>query len=347
MRRPAAFLAAFAVVALALAPALAEARAGRGGSFGSRGSQTFSAPPRTQTAPAPARPVERSMTEPARPGTAAGQPGAAARAPGAAAVTGGFFSRNPLMAGLMGGLLGAGLFGLLSGHGLFGGMAGLAGFFGLLLQIALIAGLVWLVLRLVRGSRAGAQRPAYAGGPPPGDMPGGMAGGMARDMGGRDAGARGPGGGGGRMMGGSAGPGAGTVPLTLAADDFQAFEGLLKGVNEAWSRQDLGALQRIATPEMVQYFADDLADLSGQGLRNETQDVVLEQGDLAEAWREGRREYATVAMRFSMVDVTRRIADGALVEGDPARRTEATELWTFMRSSGGGSWMLSAIQQSG
>ncbi|RST78930.1 hypothetical protein EJC49_25300, partial [Aquibium carbonis] len=38
----------------------AEAR--RGGSFGSRGSRTFQAPPPTRTAPAQTAPVERSMT---------------------------------------------------------------------------------------------------------------------------------------------------------------------------------------------------------------------------------------------------------------------------------------------
>ena len=45
-----------------------------------------------------------------------------------------------------------------------------------------------------------------------------------------------------------------------------------------------------------------------------------------------------------MIDVTRRIADGTLVEGNPQVRTEATEVWTFLRSRGG-RWILSAIQQ--
>ena len=51
MRRTSALLAAVAALALALAPGLAEARAGGGGSFGSRGSMTWSAPPPTNTAP--------------------------------------------------------------------------------------------------------------------------------------------------------------------------------------------------------------------------------------------------------------------------------------------------------
>jgi predicted lipid-binding transport protein (Tim44 family) len=67
-------------------------------------------------------------------------------------------------------------------------------------------------------------------------------------------------------------------------------------------------------------------------------------GDLAQAWAEQGREYATVAMRFSMVDVTR---DGAgnVVDGSPTEHMTATEIWTFVRSSGG-HWILSAIQQA-
>ena len=121
---------------------------------------------------------------------------------------------------------------------------------------------------------------------------------------------------------------------------------LLKGVNEAWSREDLAALSRLATPEMVGYFRDDYAALAARGWRNETRDVRLEQGDLSEAWSEGARDYATVAMRFSLVDVTREAATGRVTEGDPERRQMATEVWTFVRVPGG-PWQLSAIQQTG
>ena len=67
---------------------------------------------------------------------------------------------------------------------------------------------------------------------------------------------------------------------------------------------DLGRLRTLATPEMVSYFADDLAGYASRGLVNECGDVKLLQGDLAEAWREGNADYATVAMRYSLTDVT-------------------------------------------
>jgi predicted lipid-binding transport protein (Tim44 family) len=335
MRRTARIMTALAVVTLALGPALAEARPGGRSSSGSRGSQTYSAPPSTQTAPGGAQQMQRTQQPPSQ----AANPAASAARPGApAAAQGGFFSRNPLMAGLMGGLLGAGLFGLLSGSGLFGGMAGFASFIGLLLQVALIAGLVFLVMRLVRGSR----RPAVAAGPQ----------GYARDMNGAGDGRRpqapGMGQAGAMGMGAMAGGAAAataTRPIQVTPADFETFGQALLDVNAAWSRQDLEALRRLSTPEMTNYFAQDLSDLRARGWTNTTSDVRLEAGDLSEAWEEEGRHYATVAMRFSLVDVTRDAA-GKVVEGHPSNRDVATELWTFVRFPGE-AWRLSAIQQTG
>lgn len=313
-RRGATLLAAVAAVALALAPAIAEAQRGGGGA-GSRGSRTYSAPPPTQTAPSTAQPLQRTQTAPTAPATAArpGAPAAATPSP----------ARSGFMGGLMGGLIGVGIAGMLFGGGLFGGLNGFAGFLGLLLQFLLIGGLVYLIVRLVRGARA--PRPALAG------LPQGMA---------RTANA-GPGP---MPMGGGAAP-APSAEIGIGDQDYQAFERILQGVNDAWTRQDPEAMRRIATDEMVAAFGEDLGKLQAKGLRSEVTEVRLEQGDLAEAWREGRLDYATVAMRFSQIDVTRRIADGQIVRGDPTRRTEATEVWTFVRPAGG-SWTLSAIQQA-
>lgn len=327
MRRTARVMTALAVVALALGPALAEAKPGGNSSSGSRGSRTQMAPPTTQTAPGGAQQMQRTQqpAPAANPATSAARPGVPAAAQGS------FLSRNPMMAGLMGGLLGAGLFGLLSGSGLFGGMAGFASFLGLLLQVALIAGVVFLVMRLVRGAR----RPAVATGPA----------GYARDMNGGDDGRRPMGGMGmGAMGGGAAAAAVASKPIQVAPADFENFGQALVDVNAAWSRQDLEALRRLSTPEMTNYFAQDLSDLRARGWTNTTSDVRLEAGDLSEAWEENGQHYATVAMRFSMVDVTR-AADGAVVEGHPTNRSTSTELWTFVRFPGE-AWRLSAIQQT-
>ncbi len=306
MRRPARFLTIAAAALLALAPVLAEARPGGGASSGSRGARSYQAPAQTNTAPNQARPFERTQSEPARPSAPQAAPGVARPQ----AAPGGFLGRNPFLAGLLGG----GLLGLMLGGGFLSG--GLAGLLGVMLQLALIAGLVMLLMAMLR-RRA---QPAPAG--------------MARNM------AEGQP----RMAG--FGGGAAAAPVAITQPDYAAFEALLRDVNAAWSARDLPALSRLATPEMVGYFRDDYAALDARGWRNETRDVRLEQGDLAEVWREGAREYATVAMRFSLVDVTREAATGRVTEGDPERRQMATEVWTFVRVPGG-PWQLSAIQQTG
>ena len=95
---------------------------------------------------------------------------------------------------------------------------------------------------------------------------------------------------------------------------------------------------------MVSYIAEQMADQASRGVRNSVTDVHLDRGDLSEAWREGNREYATVAMRFSMLDATRD-GSGRVVDGSLAERVSVAEVWTFARVPGG-NWLLSAIQQA-
>jgi predicted lipid-binding transport protein (Tim44 family) len=319
MRRTSALIAGSAALALALAPALAEARAGGGSSSGSRGSMTYSAPPTTRTAPTGAEPMQRSMT----PNTP--QPGYANNGGVASGVQ---QSRgSAFTSGLMGGLIGAGIGGLLLGHGFFGGggMGGF-GFLGLLIQIALLYFLVRWLYRMFMANRS----PAVATGP-------GM---FARTGLGSMFGGGGMTGGG----GGGAAPRGNPAQITITQGDYQQFERLLQGIQYAWSNHDLNALRSMATPEMASYFAEQLSEQASRGVRNSVTDVRLESGDLAQAWAEQGREYATVAMRFSMIDVTRD-ASGRVVDGSPTEHTTATEIWTFVRSRGG-QWILSAIQQT-
>ena len=310
MRRTSLLLAAVAVMGLAMTPTLADARAGSSSSMGSRGSRTFTAPPSTNTSPGATQPMQRSVS-PNTPSPGPGVGGAVAPA------------RSGFMSGMMGGLLGAGLIGMMFGSGMFSGMSGFGGFFGLLIQVILVVVLVRFALRWFRRSQ-----PAAAGGTsmfsPGGGAPlGGMMGG----------------GGPAASAGGSA-----STPINIVPADYQAFEQLLKNVQAAWTAQNPNALRALTSPEMFSYFGEQIADQNRRGVRNSVTDVNLQQGDLAEAWAEQSRDFATVAMKFSMIDVTTD-ASGKVVDGSQTEHVTVTELWTFLRV-GGGSWTLSAIQQS-
>jgi predicted lipid-binding transport protein (Tim44 family) len=297
----------------------ADARAGRGFSSGSRGARTYSAPPSTTTAPTTGATMQRSVTQPSTP-----RPSTPAQAPAGARP--GLFGGG-LLGGLAAGFLGAGLFGLLFGHGFLAGLGSFAGFLGLLLQIALVV----IVARLAWAwwQRRSQPQHAYASGPSMRDNPTGNSGGF--------------GGFGGMFGGGASAQPAGT-PIEIDGGDYDEFERILGEVQEAYSNEHLNALRSRATPEMVSYFADDLAENASRGVVNKVSDVKLLQGDLAEAWREGDAEYATVAMRFQLTDQTLDRASGRLIEGSTSP-LEATELWTFRRAPRG-NWVLSAIQQT-
>ena len=313
---------AFAVVLslaipLAMAVSSADARVGGGGSSGSRGSKTFSAPPSTTTAPGTAQPMNRTFTQPGSPGM--GAPAAAG------AAKGGFFSRpgmGMMMGGLAAGFLGAGLFGMLSGGGLAGGLGGISSIIGLILQIGLILIVVKLAMswwqRRHTPASAYANSPAGMAPPPP---QGGFGSGMGFGL-------------------GSSQP----APLEIQPADYQAFERLLSETQAAWSNEDVAKLHTLATPEMVSYFTKDLEKNKANNDINKVSDVKLLQGDLSEAWREGETDYATVAMRISLVDKTLERGTNRVVDGGDTP-VEVTEVWTFARQRGG-NWEVSAIQQS-
>ena len=194
----------------------------------------------------------------------------------------------------------------------------MASIFGLILQI----GLIILVVRLAMSwwQRRHAPASAYAGA------------------------AAGPGAQSSFRTGTGFGLGSGSAPLEITPSDYETFERLLGEIQTAWSNEDVAKLHTLATPEMVSYFTRDLDANRATNDINKVSDVKLLQGDLAEAWREGDTDYASVALRYSLVDKTLERTTGRLVAGSE-QPTEATEVWTFARRRGS-DWELSAIQQT-
>jgi predicted lipid-binding transport protein (Tim44 family) len=291
----------------------AQAKVGSGSSSGSRGDRTHSAPPSTNTAPKAAAPMDRSMTQPGQANKAAGATAAAAATAAKPSMFGG-------MKGLlMGGLIGAGLASMF-GAGAF------ANVLGFVLQAALIGGLVFLAYSFFR-NRTGRGAPALATARAPAPV--------QRPI---DANLR-----------AASGATGGSVPdLAISPDDFNTFERLLGQIQLAYGRGDTKVLGDHVTPEMLSYFAGDLAANAKKGVRNEIVEPKLLQGDLSESWREGNGEYATVAMRFSLLDRMVDVATGNVVGGSSTEPQMSTELWTFRRPRNGNprQWELSAIQQT-
>lgn len=315
-----------AVVALSMG-ADAWARAGKSSSLGSRGSRTYD------------RPIERTITPPSstlsptapstmQPSTAQPMynPGAM-RSPSPmapAAAQPGFFQRNPLMGGLMGGLLGVGIGSMLFGHSpalaAASEAAPGASVIGMLLQLAVVGGLVWLAVRFFRRRAQPAAATPYQ-----------REAATATAYGSTPAAA-------------TSAPRRVEKEFEVTADDQDAFGRIISGVQKAWSDGNPVALRQFATPEVLGWMGEDLARDQSRGVRNVMEDVQLLKGDITETWRDAELEYATAMITFSAKDYVVRLADNQVVEGDDRNPVEASEAWTFVRSPGG-RWLLSAIEQ--
>ena len=298
------------VAALTFVASDADARAGRGGSIGSRGTNTYSAPPATTTAPKTS-PIDRSITQPGRQTAAPGVPNAGSATAAA--------SRFGGMKGiLLGGLFGFALASII-------GPGVLASMLGGLLWFALIGGLVLLAVNFFRARAGGQPAMAHASAAP------------------RAAPAQDP-----NMYRANSGGVGGPAALSIAQADYDAFERLLGEIQTAYGRSDVKALERMTTPEMLSYFAKELDENAKSGVRNELSNVKLLQGDLAEAWREPGGEYATVAMRYAITDAFVELKTGKVYSGSRTETEEVTEVWTFYRPAGAdaSAWELSAIQQA-
>lgn len=359
----------------ALAKAGSTSKSSSGSSLGSRGSRTADAP-MERTLSLPSSPSPRVATPPPppsaapRPGNVEAQPlspglqpglqqpamrapamaGAAGMAAPAAAAQPGFFQRNPFMAGMAGGLVGAGIGSMLFGHSpalaAASDAAPGASILGLLIQIAVIGGLIWLAFKLFRG-RAPAGPNPYAAAPRASLNPYAA---PPRASENPYAAPRSP------VEPRFEAPLSPVPPVAAAPQRVQRefepteadqndFTNILLGVQQSWSAADPAALRAWATPEMVTFLAQDLGQNAAEGQVNRVEQITLREGDVVESWREDKSQYVTARLVFDCLDYMVRTDTGALVSGSRTNPVTHAELWTFVRPTTGGSWLLSAIQQ--
>ncbi len=347
-----------AVLSLSAALATEADAARRGGSFGSRGSRTYSSPGGFGGG-AFGAPISRSVT-PNRPGGF--QQGGFNRPFGGPQTQAG---RRSWVGPMLGGLAAGGLLGMMMGGGFGGGLGGGAGMFGGILQMLLLAGAAFLLFRLFQAfrRRRETQAPAgnvarFDGGPSPsqgsslfGGAPAGFGngnngaggGGLFGGFGGQPQGQA-------QGFGGQAGSGQGGDELGLGRGEAQGLERTFLEVQEAYGREDYAGIRERCTPEVMSFMSEELARNATEGRKNEMRDFRIVSSEVTESWREESGDYATLAIRFSSLDWWTDRRDGRVVEGDPSTVVNSTEFWTFVRQPGafgGGGWKVSAIQEEG
>lgn len=288
----------------------------RAGGGGSRGSRSYSAPARPTPSPAapaspmsPARPsVQPAPSQPQRPG---------------------------FLGSLMGGIAGFALGGLI-GSLLFGGMGhGFGGGIGLL-EILLIGGGVFLLLRAFRGRQA-APEPAYAGAGATADS----AGDASQNEGGVATVA-------------AAAPseldrGIGYIRQMDPGFDPAVFaqwaQRVFVDVQEGIGKRDLSLLSHRLTPQENARLQGQCDRLRDARQTNRVEQIQFERTEVTEAWQENGQDWVTVYVAASLIDYTLDDTTGELVDGSKTPQ-DIEEYWTFTRAVGSQAWRLSAIQTS-
>ena len=330
-------IAVFLIASLIGLPTLSFAKARGGGGFssgarggnssmgiGSRGSRTYQ--------DNGAKPIEQSTTQ--KP-SATPPPNASGAPPmqPAPATTSSWWQRNPLLAGIAGGLAGTWI-----GHMLFGATESSAkttdaepgaasnsasNSFGLVILLMLVGAGALYYFKKVRQNPV----PVFTG--------------LSRNTAARRSLLD--------ISSNSTDRPTTDTAYTVTTEDKAAFQQLLTDIQSAWSAQDVAVLRPFVTPEMLSYFSTALAEDSSRGVQNHVEGVELLKGDVREAWSEDDHDYATVDLRWNARDYTvsttiPRGEPGYLIEGSEETSTESYEVWTFMRVRDG-RWLLSAIQQ--
>jgi predicted lipid-binding transport protein (Tim44 family) len=291
------------------------ARFGGGGSFGSRGTRSYSPPSRQSSSPEPSR---QQTTAPQSQPAPAQQP------------AGGGFLRS-MGGGLLGGLLGGMLFSSLG----FGGMGGGFGGSGIgIVEILLLLGIGYFVVRMVRNRRSGenpvSQTSYQQGGYQTETHPSYESSGQPREE--------------------DISTGISHIRQMDPSFDEGRFKenamDIFFTLQAAWMVRNLSSASALLTDEMKGIIQRDIDTLLREKKVNRLENIAIRNIEIVEAWQESGQDFLTVLYTANLLDYTTDDSTGEVVEGSKTEPVKFEEFWTFTRPLGNNPWKISAINQS-
>jgi predicted lipid-binding transport protein (Tim44 family) len=113
----------------------------------------------------------------------------------------------------------------------------------------------------------------------------------------------------------------------------------------AFAEGDRRALKDLLSRDVYDGFDGAITDREKKGNKVETRFVAIESADITGAEMRGRSAQVTVRFVSQLVSVTRD-AQGVVVDGNPDKVTDVTDVWTFARdaSSRDPNWKLVATE---
>jgi predicted lipid-binding transport protein (Tim44 family) len=113
----------------------------------------------------------------------------------------------------------------------------------------------------------------------------------------------------------------------------------------SFAEGDEATLRQLLSDEVFEGFEQAIREREARGERVESNLVGIDRADIVEAEVKNRVAYVTVKFVSKLISVTRD-AEGEVVEGDPKRVREVTDIWTFCRevNSKNPNWKLVATE---
>ena len=101
----------------------------------------------------------------------------------------------------------------------------------------------------------------------------------------------------------------------------------------AFAQGDEATLEQLLGSDVYDGFQRAIREREGRGEKLESNLVGVDKADIIEAELKNRTAYVTVKFLSELISVTRD-AEGDVVEGDPKKVREVTDIWTFAREVG-------------
>jgi predicted lipid-binding transport protein (Tim44 family) len=115
----------------------------------------------------------------------------------------------------------------------------------------------------------------------------------------------------------------------------------------AFAEGDEASLKQLLGSDVYEGFQRAMREREARGEKVESSLVGIDKADIIESEVKNRTAYVTVKFVSEMISVTRD-ADGEVVEGDPKKVREVTDIWTFARevASKNPNWKLVATESA-
>jgi predicted lipid-binding transport protein (Tim44 family) len=118
-------------------------------------------------------------------------------------------------------------------------------------------------------------------------------------------------------------------------------------IQAAWTKRDLGGIKYLLTSQMLNTFQEDVNKYQTNKQINRLENIAARQVEIVDAAQDQGVDYITVKFLASLLDYVVDETDNRVISGNSTDPVKFLEYWTFTRRTGERNWLLTGITQEG